>query len=206
MTVIENASTTTDAEGNETTKVNGYYVLYWIGSNDNNFALKNVRHILVGFEHNHNESEEHDHSTASYTDEEKAAALAEAEAILNEWKNGDATEASFAELANAKSDDGDGTTGGLYENIFPGQMVASFEDWCYDESRVAGDTGIVESTYGYHVMFFVGNSDMNYRDYQISSNLKSEEMSSWYASICEGMTIVELNTKYISKNLILGNG
>ena len=206
MTVIENASTTTDAEGNETTKVNGYYVLYWIGSNDNNFALKNVRHILVGFEHNHNESEEHDHSTASYTDEEKAAALAEAEAILNEWKNGDATEASFAELANAKSDDGDGTTGGLYENVFPGQMVASFEDWCYDESRVAGDTGIVESTYGYHVMFFVGNSDMNYRDYQISSNLKSEEMSSWYASICEGMTIVELNTKYISKNLILGNG
>ena len=206
MTVIENASTTTDAEGNETTKVNGYYVLYWIGSNDNNFALKNVRHILVGFEHNHNESEEHDHSTASYTDEEKAAALAEAEAILNEWKNGDATEASFAELANAKSDDGDGTTGGLYENVFPGQMVASFEDWCYDESRVAGDTGIVESTYGYHVMFFVGNSDMNYRDYQISSNLKSEEMSSWYASICEGMTIVEGNTKYISKNLILGNG
>ena len=203
MTVIENATTSTDAEGNETTKVSGYYVLYWIGSNDNTFALKNVRHILVGFEHNHNESEEHDHSTTSYTDEEKAAALAEAEAILNEWKNGEATEASFAELANAKSDDGDGTTGGLYENVYPGQMVESFENWCYDASRATGDTGIVESAYGYHVMYFVGNSETNYRDYQISSQLKSEELSAWYEATVEGMTITKGNTKYIDKDLVL---
>ena len=205
MTVIENSSTSTDSEGNETTKVSGYYVLYWIGTNDNNFAMKNVRHILVSFEHNHDENEEHDHSTSSYTDEEKAAALAEAEAILNEWKSGEATETSFADLANAKSDDGDGTTGGLYENIYPGQMVESFEDWCYDASRTAGDTGIVESTYGYHVMYFVGNSEMTYRDYQISNELKSDELSAWYAEVLEGVTVVDGNTKYISKDLVLSS-
>lgn len=204
MTVIENSSTSTDAEGNDTTNVSGYYVLYWIGCNDNTFPLKNVRHILVGFEHDHEAAGEHDHSSTSYTDEEKAAALAEAEAILNEWKSGEASESSFADLANAKSDDGDGTTGGLYEDVFPGQMVAPFEDWCYDASRMPGDTGIVESTYGYHVMYFVGDSETNYRDFLISNALASEELAAWYAEILEGKTIVEGNTNYIDKDLVLG--
>ena len=206
MTVIENATTSTDENGNETKKVSGYYVLYWIGSNDNTFALKNVRHILVGFEHNHVEGEEHDHSTTSYTDEEKAAALAEAEAILNEWSSGDATEESFAELANTKSDDGDGTTGGLYEDVYPGQMVAPFEDWCYDEGRVIGDTGIVESTYGYHVMYFVGDSETNYRDFQITNELKSDALSTWYSETCAKLAITDGNTNYLLKDLVLSNG
>ena len=55
--------------------------------------------------------------------------------------SGDATEDSFAALANEKSDDGNGTTGGLYENVYPGQMVSSFNDWCFDESRQTGNTG-----------------------------------------------------------------
>ena len=203
MTYVENSTTSTDADGKEVKTVSGYYVLYWNGVNDNIFALKNVRHILVAFEHDHNEAEEHDHNSTSYTDEEKAAALAEAEAILNEWKTGEATEASFADLANAKSADGDGTTGGLYEDIYPGQMVAPFEDWCYDASRAVGDTGIVESTYGYHVMYFVGNSETNYRDHLISSDLASEELSGWYTAICDGLTITKGDTRYVDRDMIL---
>ena len=47
-------------------------------------------------------------------------------------------------------------------------MVSSFNDWCFDESRQTGNTGIIESQYGYHVMYFVGKSDTTYRDYQIA--------------------------------------
>ena len=36
------------------------------------------------------------------------------------------------------------------------QMVAAFEDWCFDTARKAGDTGIVQTEYGYHVMYYVG--------------------------------------------------
>ena len=36
-------------------------------------------------------------------------------------------------------------------------MVAAFNDWCFNESRQPGDTEIVETTYGYHVMYFVGD-------------------------------------------------
>ena len=34
-------------------------------------------------------------------------------------------------------------------------MVQAFNDWCFDESRKAGDYGLVKTEYGYHVMYFV---------------------------------------------------
>ena len=35
-------------------------------------------------------------------------------------------------------------------------MVESFDAWCFDSARKPGDTGIVKTNYGYHVMYFVG--------------------------------------------------
>jgi len=196
------ASTTTDAEGNET--VSGYYVLLFGNSTGNEFALANVRHILVSFEHDHSESEEHDHSTASYTDAEKVAAKASAQEILAQWNAGDKTEESFAALATEKSTDtGSAANGGLYEEVYPGQMVAAFNDWCFDESRKAGDTGIVETEYGYHVMYYVGDADITYRDYMIENELRSADVSSWYDSLMESTTVTEGSTKYINKELVL---
>ena len=107
-------------------------------------ALVDVRHILI--------MPEDDTS-----DESWAAALTEAEDILNQWLAGDMTEDSFGELANEYSEDNDGnvTNGGLYSDVYMGQMVAAFEEWCFDESRQVGDYGIVKTEYGYHIMYFV---------------------------------------------------
>lgn len=205
MKVFENEVTSTDEDGNQKTTVNGYYVVCYVGSTDNNFALKNVRHILVSFTHDHDDTEEHDHSEAEYTDEEKAAAKAAAEELLAQWKSGEATEESFATLANENSDDGDGTTGGLYENVYPGQMVTNFNDWVYDSSRKVGDTGIVESNYGYHVMYFVGDSDTTYRDYQITNELRQRDVDAWYSEITGSVTPVEGDMKYLRKDLVLNS-
>ena len=71
-------------------------------------------------------------------------------------QKGDKTEESFAALATEKTEDtGSQSTGGLYERVYKGQMVKAFENWCFDAARKAGDTGIVESDYGYHVMYFI---------------------------------------------------
>lgn len=199
-TVIASTSTSTDADGNETTTTNGFYVVYFVAANDNTFALKNVRHILVSFDGGTTD----DSGNTTYSDEEKATAKAAAEELLAQWQSGDATEESFAALANEKSSDGDGTTGGLYENIYPGQMVTNFEDWCYDASRTSGDTGIIETEYGYHVMYFVGNS-MTYRDYQIESELRSTELQDWYSETVNALTITDGNTKYLSTDLVLSS-
>lgn len=199
-TVIANTTTSTDDDGNETKTTLGYYAVFFTGSNDNTFPLVNVRHILVKFEGGTTDSTT---GTTTYSDEEKNAAKEKAEEILDEWMSGDATEDSFAALANEKSDDGDGTTGGLYENVYPGQMVSSFNDWCFDASRQSGNTGIIESEYGYHVMYFVGKSSTTYRDYQIESELRSTATQKWYDATVEAVPMTDGNTKYIRKNLII---
>ena len=199
-TVIANTTTSTDDDGNETKTTLGYYAVFFTGSNDNTFPLVNVRHILVKFEGGTTDSAT---GTTTYSDEEKNAAKEKAEEILDEWMSGDATEDSFAALANEKSDDGDGTTGGLYENVYPGQMVSSFNDWCFDASRQSGNTGIIESEYGYHVMYFVGKSSTTYRDYQIESELRSTDTQKWYDATVEAVPMTDGNTKYIRKNLII---
>lgn len=129
------------------------------GKYADDYYTKNVRHILF-------RSSEYD------TDDE---CRAEAERILDEYLT-DPTEEHFAALANEYTGDRDieydesgnavgykeeNTSGGLYENVYRGQMTEEFENWLYDEARVPGDTGIVKSTYGYHVMYFVGDGELN---------------------------------------------
>jgi len=95
------------------------------------------------------------------TGEDWAACEAAAQQILDTWLAGEKTEESFAALAKEKSQDpGSNTNGGLYENVYKGQMVEPFETWCFDESRTYGDYGLVKTSYGYHVMYYVGSEPM----------------------------------------------
>lgn len=114
--------------------------------------LADVRHILItpkgGTTDENNET--------VYSEEEWATCLEEAQKILDMWKAGEATEESFAELANTYSEDpGSNTVGGLYEQVTEGRMVPEFNDWIFDTNRVYADTDLVKTSYGYHVMFFV---------------------------------------------------
>ncbi len=69
--------------------------------------------------------------------------------------------ASFDSLVVKYSDDpGSKTKGGLYDNITTGQMVPTFNDFCF--SGKVGDKGIVATEYGYHyieILSLKGNED-----------------------------------------------
>lgn len=82
-------------------------------------------------------------------------AKAKAEEILKKWEE-NPTEEYFAELAKEYTADSNGEKGGLYENVAEGDMVSQFNDWCFDENRQVGDYGIVETKFGYHIMYFSG--------------------------------------------------
>ena len=111
-----------------------------------------VRHILLSPEG----GTVGEDGSMTYSEEEWEACRAAAQDLLDQWVAGEATEEAFAALANEHSvDTGSSTNGGLYENVYKGQMVEPFENWCFDESRQYGDTGLVQTTYGYHIMFFV---------------------------------------------------
>ena len=204
MTVIPYESESTDDEGNTTTTTNGYYVLYFIGSNDNTYKMNNVRHILVSFAGGTQDED----GNVTYSDEEKADAKAKADEILASWEAGEKTEESFAALATEKTDDtGSKATGGLYENIIPtSNYVENFLNWCIDDARTPGETGIVETEYGYHIMYFVGDSEQSYRDYMITNQLRNEDMSAWETEITEAAQMTLKNTGKIKSDLVLNLG
>ena len=200
ITYVPYVYTSTDENGNETSETRGYYVVLFNDCNDNNFGMSNVRHILAAFEGG---SYDANTGLTTYTDDEKMAAKVEAEELYAQWKNGKADELSFAALANEKSDDGDGTTGGLYEGINPStSFVTNFKNWALDEHKV-GDTGIIETEYGYHVMYFSGLTEQTYRDYMIENTLRSAESSEWYDTLMESANAEVGDTKYVRTDLVL---
>ncbi|MDD6024308.1 MAG: peptidylprolyl isomerase [Oscillospiraceae bacterium] len=132
-----------------------------------------VRHILIQPETV--EADENGEQDEAAVEAAKEAAKEEAERIYAEWQSGEATEDSFAELATTYSTDpGSASMGGLYEDVYPGQMVTTFNDWCFDESRQPGDTGIVETDFGYHIMYFVGKLDTFTWKQAVDSELRYE--------------------------------
>ena len=163
------AGDTTVAAYDET----GYYAVLFHSRSRNDYHTVSVRHILVSDEDTAND-------------------------ILKQYTDGEQTEDAFAALAVANSTDSNASSGGLYTDIYRGQMVSEFEDWCFDPSRQPGDTGIVQTSYGYHVMYFVGQSENPYWYDQAENALKSSAYDEWYSSITDGVEAEQLDgMKYV---------
>lgn len=120
----------------------------------NDWATVDVRHILIMPKGG---TKDESGTSITYSDEEWETCRASAQAILDQYLAGERTEEAFGALANEYSDDNDGkvTNGGLYTDVATGEMIQQFEEWIFDDSRQSGDTGLVKTKYGYHVMYFV---------------------------------------------------
>lgn len=136
-----------------------------------------ARHILIAPEG------DKDATTKDWTEEQWAAAEAKANEVYEEWKK-NPTEDNFAALANEHSTDGGSNTkGGLYEDFATNKMVTEFSDWCFDSARAAGDTGIVKTEFGYHIIYFIGQTDTRLWFDTAKSDLVNQQMG-YYIEEC----------------------
>ena len=189
ITAIRNV--TTGSGGSEVTS--GYYIVLFGGVNENCFALANVRHILVAFQSSDGKT---------YSAEDKEKAKNEAQKIYDEWLANDPTEESFSALAKEHTDDGNGDVGGIYYDIYPGQMVQTFNDWCFGD-RKSGDHGLVMTEYGYHIMYYSGDSETTYRNFMISSDKLSVDMEAWQKALLEAAQLEILDTSCVDMDYII---
>ena len=156
-------------------------------------ALVDVRHILIQPEKDI--KDENGKATGS-SEQAWNACHDKAQAILDDWLAGEKTEESFAKLATEKTEDGGSkSTGGLYTNTWKGKMVKEFEDWCFDESRQTGDYGLVKTSYGYHIMYFVDAEEGWIR--LCTQGAKSQKASENMDAVAE-QTAVDINFKKIA--------
>lgn len=161
-----------------------YYVVRFEGRERDDGNTADVRHILV-------KAEVSDGAEAP-TEEQYAAALEKAEQLLDQWKAGEATEASFIELAKENSEDPGVTSNeGLYSNISKASSyVKPFLDWALADHQ-PGDTGIVRSddTQGYHIMYYVGSGEPQWKQ-TADAVLRQEDYTAWVEEASAGYQAV----------------
>ena len=88
-----------------------------------------------------------------------------------------------------ESADGSKYDGGLHTEVYQGKMVAEFNDWCFDTSRQPGDTAVVDTQYGAHVMYFSGVNPLNRWQTQVAANLRNEEFTAWESGLIENTPV-----------------
>lgn len=186
IAAIANVITGEDGKVDENATVNAYYVIYFESKNDNTHPMGNVRHLLVKFEGG-TKNEETGETT--YSDAEKNKAKVEAEGYLKTYNDGEKTEKAFIELVKKHSDDSSKDEGGLFEDIHPdSNYVPNFLSWSTNPDRQAGDVEVIETEYGYHVMYYVGDDELTYRDYMISNELREADMEKWHNGLKDTIT------------------
>lgn len=111
--------------------------------------------------------------------------------ILDEWKSGEATEASFAELSDKYNDPAvTDAQGGLYEEMQVSYLAAELGDWFGDSSRVKGDTAVISpegDTYSY-VVYYVGANREEWI-VNIENTLRSSRASEYADKLAESITV-----------------
>ncbi|MBE6599612.1 MAG: hypothetical protein E7640_00175 [Ruminococcaceae bacterium] len=115
---------------------------------------KNVGHILIGVEQKTASSEatqEEKDKIAAENDKAYADKKVEAEKLLAEVAG--LSKDKFEEIALKNTED----SNVFYENVHTEEMVEEFEEWLFDENRTVGETGLVKTEYGWHIMYFVGD-------------------------------------------------
>ena len=144
----------------------------------------NLRHILL--------------TPSGTTQEDWDACKKEADELLKKWAK-NRTEANFSDLAFANSEDtGSSVNGGLYTNLAKGQLTKELDDWCFDAERKAGDTAVIQTADGYHVVYMSSPAAIWYEQAekdliahliatQISSTVEKYPMEVDYSAIILGL-------------------
>lgn len=121
-----------------------------------------------------------------------ADSAVQADAVLEEWKGGAATEESFGEIADKYNDASAGIEGGLYEALLPGGVPEALGDWLKDEARTPGDTTSITGGEGEasYVVYYVGTNDPQW-SINISNTLLQQTLSEYLEEISEGYEVTD---------------
>ena len=113
------------------------------------------------------------------------------QAVLDEWKNGAATEESFAEICDKYRDPAVSTAkGGLYEALVSGNMEEELKVWVFDEGRKAGDTAVITpegSEYTYVAYYIAPNEEEWYLS--IRQTLLNERLTEYMEGLAENADV-----------------
>lgn len=137
---------------------NNYFIVYFNDRALSDEQYPTVRHMLFAADETKASKEELE--TAEKAAEEALAEISSEEDMI----------AMSEELLESKAV----AEATIYENVSRGSMVAPFEDWIYDTENQPGDTAVVQTSFGFHVMYLVERSEEPIWYIDVQNILQSE--------------------------------
>ena len=116
------------------------------------------------------------------------------EAVLEEWKNGAATEDSFAEIADKYNNkELISAEGGFFDRLVTSSVPTELTEWLTDSSRAYGDTAVLApadndyNDYTY-VLYYIGTDEPEWM-MNIKNTLLNQTMSDYLEEITAGYEV-----------------
>lgn len=121
-------------------------------------------------------------------------ASADGAAIVEEWKGGEATEESFAELVE-KYSEGDKTNGGLIEGVTSGSVLSDIQSWLFKEERKTGDVTSISAANGNtYVLYYAGTGKPQWK-VTAGNTMASQMMTEYVENLKNTYTVTDVQGK-----------
>ena len=163
--------------------VNGVAIIMFADRDGNDYRMAEMRQILIMREQVWPwmfEEGEEDPEYIEATESAEREMRERASTVYELFTAGGATEALLIELMDEHSDDF--VPGGHYTEITKmhghNKMVPEIEDWLFAPGRSVGDFALIETHFGYHLVYFSGHGKI-FRDFLADSSLRNTSHGEW---------------------------
>ena len=72
-------------------------------------------------------------------------------------------------------------------------MLENFDKWCFEEGRKAGDHGLIETEYGWHLMYYDGDNANIYKT--AAERYAEAKYSAWEENLFKQFSLAEYRDK-----------
>ena len=170
------------------------YVVRFLSRSTNDYLTKNIRLVQLTPETVENVQDADGNvdteATAAAQQTANEVTKAKAQSLYEDWQDGDATEESFAEMADTESDAGLTTEGGLVENVPKNQFSASVSEWLYADGRKAGDSEVFVDSDNCYLVYFLGDGEL-YQYVLVENAILQDAYETWYNDASASYEVTE---------------
>jgi len=156
----------------ENTTTNQFYVLYFVDRYLDNMPSADLRMIMTTAE--------------------------QGQGILDEWAAGDATEESFAALADRyNAGTGNSSEGGYYQGVSRSGAPDEVVEWLFAEGRAEGDTACItsESTGSTYVLYYKGENLPTWK-LDARAGALTEKLTAYLDEISADIKVEDINNNF----------